>query len=129
MEQIIHVDQNFNMKKYNKTELKQKFGALIVMRRKAMGLSQEELAEKLGMQVRSLSKIENGHTFVTADTLCKFCNVFNLQPKTFFDFNKDKTKVKFNEIIDKIQNSNNEKMDFYYKLINLIDDKLSKNEN
>ena len=71
------------MKRIEEAELKQQIGKLIVARRKAKKLSQEALAEKLQIKVRTLSKIENGHAFLSASTLCKLCNEFKLSPKSF----------------------------------------------
>lgn len=68
--------------------LKQKMGELITRKRKALGLSQEAFAEKLGIHLRTLSKIENGHSFISAETLCKFCDFFNLPPKAFFEIDE-----------------------------------------
>lgn len=116
------------MAKPNEIELKRKLGRLVADRRKALNLSQEALAEKINVQTRTLSKIENGHTFFTIKTLCSLCDVFNLSPKSFFDFEDDKSinERKLNEIIDKIENGGNEKIDYYYEIINVIDKRYNK---
>lgn len=109
----------------NENKLKEEIGKLVAARRKAANLSQEVLAEKLDIKVRTLSKIENGHTFLSAKTLCKLCDFFNLSPKSFFDFEniKNVDERKLNEIIDKLRSGGNEKISFYYDLINLVDGK------
>jgi len=48
------------------------FGANIKNYRKKQNLSQEQLAEKLGITTKHLSTIETGATFVSAELLEKF---------------------------------------------------------
>ena len=55
--------------------LKENFGLNIKRERGKRGLSQEELAEKIGIAVNNLGKIERGENFVTAETLEKFINI------------------------------------------------------
>ena len=86
--------------------------------RKNEGLSQEQLAEKIEMNVRSLSFIECGTNFVTAKTLEKICKILEISPKQLFDFDypaKQTQDVK-NEITGLI-NSNNEKLNDIYKIL------------
>ena len=52
-------------------EIKTLFGANLKQYRKNKHLSQEELAEKVDISVKHLSKIERGLTFVSADLLLK----------------------------------------------------------
>lgn len=113
------------MSTYDEIEIKKEIGKIVAEKRKAAKLSQEFLAEKLKIKVRTLSKIENGHTFLSAKTLCKLCDYFNLPPKFFFDFDNTANidERKLNEIIDKLRLGGNHKIDFYYELINLVDNK------
>ena len=114
------------MYNYDENELKLKLGKLLTKKRQSLKLSQEKLAEKMNIHVRTISKIENGHSFVSAETLCKLCQFFNLPPKSFFDIDKvsDRRNKKLNELIDKLKTSDKEKIDFYYNLINLVDEKI-----
>ncbi len=105
--------------------LKKKVGNLIVKQRKALKISQEVLAEKLDIHVRTLGKIENGHSFVTADVLCKLSEIFNIPPKALLDV-EDKDEIdedKLNIIVEKLRSGGNEKIDLYFNIINLIDSK------
>ena len=49
-------------------------------------MTQEELAEKIDINCRSLSFIECGTNFVTAETLDKLCTILQVTPKQLFDF-------------------------------------------
>lgn len=113
---------------YDENELKSKLGKLLTKKRKELKISQEKLAEKMNVHVRTISKIENGHSFVSAETLCKLCQFFNLPPKSFFDIDRktDRRNKKLNELIDKLKTSDKEKIEFYYNLINLVDNEIDK---
>jgi len=113
------------MQKINENILKTKFGELVVKHRKRLYLSQEALAERLNIHVRTLGKIENGHSFVSADTLCKLSEIFNVPIKALLDFdsNSDINEQKLNTIIEKLRSGGNEKIDYYYDVINIIDRK------
>lgn len=67
-------------------EIKKKLGKKIKYYRELRGLTQEELSEKIDFNCRSLSFIECGTNFVTADTLDRLCKVLNVTPKQLFDF-------------------------------------------
>ena len=113
------------MQKFSEEFIKKVVGKIILDRRKALKISQESLAEKLDINIRTMSNIENGHTFISAKTLSKLCEVFNLSPKTFFDIATDvnDNNIKLNEITDKLLTGGQKKIDFYYDLINLVDNK------
>ena len=113
------------MQKFSEEFIKKAVGKIILYRRKALKISQESLAEKLDINIRTMSNIENGHTFISAKTLSKLCEVFNLSPKTFFDIATDvnDNNIKLNEITDKLLTGGQKKIDFYYDLINLVDNK------
>ncbi|MFQ8626019.1 MAG: helix-turn-helix domain-containing protein [Candidatus Gastranaerophilaceae bacterium] len=68
-------------------EIKKKLGKKIKYYRELKGLTQEELAEKLDFNCRSLSFIECGTNFVTADTLEKLCNELSVTPKQLLILN------------------------------------------
>ncbi|MBE6536593.1 MAG: helix-turn-helix transcriptional regulator [Ruminococcaceae bacterium] len=55
-----------------------KVGARISEHRKRMGLSQEELAEKLYVTRQAISKWENGTSVPSIDTLCEISKMFKV---------------------------------------------------
>lgn len=61
-------------------------GSNIKMIRKMAGVTQEELAEIVGIHSRQLSKIETGDHFPSCKTLEKICMAMEIEPKTLFDF-------------------------------------------
>ncbi len=69
------------------------------------GLTQEELAEKIGISQKNLSKIECGKSFVTSETLNNILNSLNIKAKELFDFDcYQNNKMLKNEMIEAIKN-------------------------
>ena len=66
--------------------MKKLFGKRIKALRQKKGLTQEKLAEILGIGERNLSKIECGVNFVSADTLEKLAIALDVTIKELFDF-------------------------------------------
>ena len=77
-------------------DIKKLLGRRIKEIRTNRGLTQEYLAEKIGVGQRNLSKIECGNNFVTAETLAKILKTLNIEAKELFDFshNQDKGNLK-----------------------------------
>ncbi len=97
-------------------------GKRIKKARQYMGLTQEELAEKVDMDSKHLSKIENGLHLPSYNTLKKLSNFLNLSPETeqtASNNKKDEKSIYLKSI--KILNSakNEEEMKFYYMLLKI----------
>lgn len=67
-------------------DIKKLFGKKVKERRTFLRLTQEQLAEKTGMSPKSLSQIELGNNFVSAENLAAICNALQILPKELFDF-------------------------------------------
>lgn len=72
--------------------LKEKLGARIQKIRKLQNLTQEKLAEKIGLDTPNLSNIERGKRFVSAETLEKIVSALNITEKELFDFGYEKSR-------------------------------------
>ncbi len=70
----------------NDTELKTLLGLKIKHYRKQLGLTQEELGEKIERTQRQVSLIELGSSFPTPEALTNIAKVFNCSIKDLFDF-------------------------------------------
>lgn len=66
--------------------IKSKFGERLKIIRNLKGLTQEVLAEKIGINWRQLVRIEAGESFIKSDTLYKICNILKITPNVLFDF-------------------------------------------
>ena len=97
-------------------------GKKIKEARQLMGLTQEELAEKVDMDSKHLSKIENGLHLPSYNTLKKLasCLNFNLDNSEIISDNKNTGRSLYLKSI-KILNSakNDEEMKFYYMLLKI----------
>lgn len=76
--------KNYHICMYDSKEVKTNFGLTVKEYRTIKQLSQEQLAELVGLQQRTISRIENGKAFVSCEGITKFANVFNISPSTFF---------------------------------------------
>ncbi len=65
---------------------KELLGARIKELRKAKGLSQDELSEKINIDPKHLSRIEVGKSYPSLDTLEKTANALNVEIKELFEF-------------------------------------------
>lgn len=71
--------------------------------RKAKRITQNELAEKIGVEVKSLSLIETGKGFISSKTLEKLSSVLNTPIKNFFEENNyHNSETLYREIIDNL---------------------------
>lgn len=68
-------------------KIKELVGKRIKELRKEKSLTQEQLAELIGIEPRNIIKIENAQTFPRAQTLDKILCVLEISPEYFFKFN------------------------------------------
>lgn len=68
------------------TSLKKQFGKRLQQVRSSGGLTQEELAEKVGLTIESISNMERGIHGPSFDNLEKIVAALNVPAKTFFEF-------------------------------------------
>lgn len=61
-------------------------GARIKEIRKATGLSQETLAERIGIDAKHLSRLEVGKGFPSLDTLERMAQALGVELREFFEF-------------------------------------------
>ena len=66
--------------------IKKKLGQRIRSFRLSNSMTQEELAEKINISPKTLSQVECGNNFVSAETLEDLCKALNISPKSLFDF-------------------------------------------
>lgn len=97
--------------------IKNLFGKRIKELRKERSLTQEKLAELIGIDTRNLIKIENGQTFPRVNTLDKLIEVFDITPDEILktEHLKD-TEILKNKIIDKL-NSDEKLVRMIYKML------------
>ena len=100
--------------------LQQKLGARIQQIRKSKKMTQERLAEIIGLDIPNISNIERGKRFISAATLEKIIKALDVSPKELFDFEHIKTKSDLIDSINKIIiTATNKELIFYYRIMKL----------
>ena len=75
------------------TEFLKAMGQRIMVRRKALRMTQEELAEKLGVSTQMISNLELGKKAIRPENLAKVCEVLELSADFVLTGNNTKTAV------------------------------------
>ena len=104
-------------------DIKRLLGKKIKQYRILRNYTQEQLAEKLNISQRTLSGIECGANFLTAQTLNKIFEVLEITPDDLFYLNYLKpNKELVNELISdiKMQINDTDKLHTIYKVVQAI---------
>ena len=100
--------------------IKQLLGKRIKELRKRQKLTQEKLAEFIGIDTVSLCNIKNGKYYPTADNLEKILQGLKTSPQELFCFEQhqeiDDLKAEINKILEQHQ----EKLQDFYKIIKAL---------
>ena len=84
-------------------------------------LTQENIAEKLGISVKYISRIENGTGGVKMETLVNYMNILGMTPNIVFNKLIVNEKVKPAIMLsNKISNLSQDKIDFVISIIDLL---------
>jgi len=85
-------------------------------------LTQEALAEKVNLSPKSLSQIELGNNFVSAETLDSLCKALKINPKALFEFeNPNADKADYIDEIAKRLENNPALLKTIYKIVIALD--------
>lgn len=68
----------------NSEDIKKILGVSVKELRKEKGLTQEKMAESIGLEPNGLAQIESGRKFVSADVLARLSEGFNVAPYVLF---------------------------------------------
>ncbi len=101
--------------------IKKQLGAKIKRLRTKHELTQEQLAEKIGIATRTVCGIENGENFVKAETLEKLCETFGITCFELFasDHIKPRNEL-LEEIISDINEFDEKGLETVYKLVKIL---------
>ena len=104
-----------------KSYIQQQLGNRIKELRKIRGLSQEVLAEQIGIATNTLSSIETGNAFMTSQTLEKILEILNITPKELFTFPENTSNEDlYSSILEKIEfiKNDNERLKIILNVLN-----------
>ncbi len=89
-------------------------------------LSQEKLAELLGVHIQAIGKVETGKIFISEKVLIASCNFFKVKPRHFFEFDEIKLRQsdedRIADINYKLRHSKPNFIKQMYKIANAIYD-------
>lgn len=110
------------MKSLKKLDIDKVLGEVFKEYRVKNKLTQEKIAEKLGISVKYISKIENGTGGVKVETLVNYMNILGITPNVIFEkliVNKQlESQLQLSKKASKLSE---EKIDFVVSVIDLLE--------
>ena len=97
--------------------IKKLLGKRIQEIRKSKNLTQEKVAEIIDIETASLSNIENGKYYPTAENLDKIIRVLEITPQQLFSFEHLQNPEDLKQELYKMIEENPDKLQAIYKLI------------
>jgi len=108
-----------NLKRKRKAMLKKNLGKRIQFLRKSKKITQENLAEEIGIDPKNVSRIENGNSYPSAETLTAIAKALSVDIYELFVF---KDEISYSEMKNEIINALDDKKNilYFYKLLKNI---------
>lgn len=103
----------------NDKTFKKLIGERVKYYRKLKGLTQEQLAEVMDFNTKSISLLENGHNYIALNKVPKLCSTLDIEPYNLFIFDKRSVKTENvqNDIIELLHTMDNNKLKLAYRLL------------
>jgi len=98
--------------------LKLLFGKRLKELRESLFMTQEFLAEKIGVHRNTLARIEKGESFATAETIERIKTALNVEFSDLFTFNHIKKKDKLKAFKLKLEELNEIDTEYFLNNIN-----------
>lgn len=109
------------MKSDKKTDIDKVLGEVFKEYRIKNKLTQEQIAEKLGISVKYISRIENGTGGVKVETLVNYMNILGISPNVvFYSLISNENLLSEMDLTNKISKLSKEKSLFLTELIDLL---------
>lgn len=96
-------------------------GQRIMVRRKALRMTQEELAEKLGVSAQMISNLELGKKAIRPENLAKVCEVLGLSAD--FVLTGSNTKTAVDAVAEKLSQLTTEELQMVSDMIDYMNNK------
>ncbi len=111
------------MKSVKKIDIDKILGEIFKEYRLKNKLTQEKIAEKLGISVKYISRIENGTGGVKVETLVNYMNILCISPNVIFNKLITNQNLKLQlQLSEKASNLSDEKINFVISVIDLLKD-------
>ena len=109
------------MDSISKTDIDKIFGKILKTYRLKKGYTQEVMAEKLGISLKYISRIENGYSGIKTRTLINYMNILGITPNTIYkEFMTNNEIIKQINISEKLNQLSEEKLNFVDDMIDLL---------
>lgn len=103
------------------SEFLKDMGQRIMIRRKSLRMTQEELAEKLGVSTQMISNLELGKKAIRPENLAKVCEALELSADFVLTGNNTKTAV--DEVAEKLIQLTGEELQIVSDMIDYMNSK------
>lgn len=101
-----------------KTEMDKVIGSTLKSYRKHFGFTQAEMAEKLGISEKYVSRMETGIGGISKETLIKCVNILGVSPNTLFkEFITNPKVISEIEIFQNLSSLSDKKLAFAQKML------------
>lgn len=103
----------------NDKTFKKLIGERVRYYRNLKNLTQEQLAEIMDFNTKSISLLENGHNYIALNKVPKLCRTLEIQPYQLFVFDKRniRTENTIMDIQELLHTMDNKKLKLAYKLL------------
>ena len=106
-----------------KSEMDKIFGSIFKQYRKRAGYIQAEIAEKLDISEKYVSRIETGIGGISKETLAKYMNILGISPNLIYkDFIKNPQVKKEIEISEKLSELSTDKLEIILQIVKMLKD-------
>lgn len=110
------------MKTSKKLDIDKVLGEIFKEYRVKNKMTQEKIAEKLGISVKYISRIENGTGGVKVETLVNYMNILGITPNVIFEKLIVNKKLETQlQLSKKASNLSEEKLEFVVSVIDLLE--------
>lgn len=96
-------------------------GQRIMVRRKALRMTQEDLAEKLGVSTQMISNLELGKKAIRPDNLAKVCEILGLSAD--FVLTGSKTATAVDSVVEKLTQLTSEELRMVNDMVDYMNKK------
>lgn len=110
------------MKSVKKIDIDKVLGEIFKEYRVKNKLTQEKIAEKLGISVKYISRIENGTGGVKVETLVNYMNILCMSPNVIFNklITNEDLKLQM-QLSEKASELSDDKINFVISVIDLLE--------
>ena len=117
--------RNYDINMFDINEINKTIGKNVKILRLSKDLTQEQLAEIIGLERKSITAIETGRTFISCEVLANLSNFINVEPSFFFKSNRCNLSGKNNDLQKKIKrillSADDKKLNTFYNIIIALD--------